>query len=307
MPKSPFAETALDPALIRQELRAELTALLRLPNERMPLQAQVLSSSRRNNTLIEEFQFESEPGLRITGWFVTPLENRSLLPTLIYLNDRGGEDIVQEPSPMESVLSSGHAICALSLRGLGLTAPRFPREGPRFNSGGLPERFAWASLSLGQPVISQRVWDIFRGIDYVAGRADVDPSQIRILGAGGAGLATMLAAALDDRLRSVLLERTLVSYASILESEDYSLSLDWILPGVLLHFDLPDVASALGPRPLWLFNPVDARGSVLTEEALGEQYKRQLDMGSAALGNLRTFIRPGQKSTEVLTQWLKQT
>jgi hypothetical protein len=271
------------------------------------LQPQVLSSSERKNIVMEEFQFQSEPGLRVTGWFMRPSENRSTGPAVLYLNDRGGEDIVAEPSSMENVLASGHAVCALSLRGLGLTAPRFPRDGPRFNGGGLSERYAWAGLSLGQPVISQRVWDIFRGIDYLAGRADVDPKQIRVLGAGGAGLAALLAVALDDRPRSLLLQQTLVSYASILESEDYSLGLEWFLPGILRHFDLPDLAATLSPRPCWILNAVDPSGSVLTRYSLREQFKRRIDMDSPALSNLRSFISPEQKSGETWMQWLKNT
>ena len=48
----------------------------------------------------------------------------------------------------------------------------------------------------------------------------------------------MMAALLDDRVRSVLVDRTLANYMSIVESESYSTHLAYFVPGILRSFDL---------------------------------------------------------------------
>lgn len=306
MRKSPLAGAGADPALMKHQVRADLTGLLALPEVRTPLQAEVLSSAPRKNVLIEEFQFESEPGLRLTGWFLRPAQNRSPRPAILYVNERV-DAVVAEPSSMEGVLASGHAVCALSLRGLGISTPRFPRGSPRTDRAGLPEDFAWMCLTMGRSVIAQRVWDVSRGLDYLRSRPDVDASQIRVLGVGGAGLAALLAVAMDDRPRSILLDRTLASYASILDSEEYSLALDWFLPGILRHCDLPDLVASLRPRPCWIVNAVDARGSVLPESSWEKQFKTRSGIEWGALEHVRATVVPQQVSAAMWKQWLQNT
>ncbi|MGH9433664.1 MAG: acetylxylan esterase, partial [Terriglobia bacterium] len=226
IPESPFRSVSADVVAVQRRIRDDLTQLLALPRQRWPLHSRILSSNPRKGMVIEEFQFESEPGVRVTGWFVAPSPEGPRRPTVLYLTRDGGDDVVAEPGSMDRLLASGHAVCAITLRGLGIATPRFPKAGPRFYSGGrnMDERFAWASLALGLPVIGQRVWDTLRAFDYLASRADVAQTQIRVLGTEGAGLVAAMAAVLDNRPRSVLVDRTLVSYASIVESEDYSLA-----------------------------------------------------------------------------------
>jgi cephalosporin-C deacetylase-like acetyl esterase len=307
LPASPFASANGDVAQIRQKVRSDLAGLLALPRDRTPLRPEVLSSVERRNLLVEEFQIESEPGVRITGWFARPTQNHAPCPTVLYLTERGGNEVVAEPSSMERAFASGHAVCALTLRGLGITAPRFPRSGPGFNDDNLADAFAWTCLALGQAVIAQRVWDVIRGIDYLAGRADVAPSQIRVLGVGSLGLAAEMALALDDRPRSLLLERTVVSYAAIMESEDYSLPLGWFLPAILRHFDLPDLAAALGPRPCWILNAVDANGSVLAQSSLREHYARRTAFDSPAFSHLKCFTVADHDVEDIRMQWLENS
>jgi hypothetical protein len=95
--------------------------------------------------------------------------------------------------------------------------------------------------------LGQRVWDILRALEYLKTRPDVDASQIRILGRGSAGLAALMAGALDESVRSVLLDRTLATYASIVDSEEYALALDWFVPDILQRFDIPDIDSRCLP------------------------------------------------------------
>ncbi|MGH9454318.1 MAG: hypothetical protein ACRD2O_10170, partial [Terriglobia bacterium] len=309
MPGSPFRDGSPDATGVRQKIRAELIQLLALPKQRSPLRPKVLSSNQRSSVMIEEFQFESEPGVRLTGWFVTPSPAGTPRPTVLYLSDDGGDDIVAEPGSMERLLASGHAVCAITLRGLGIATPRFPKAGPRFYDSGrdMTERFAWASLALGLPVIGQRVWDTLRAFDYLASRPDVVSSQIRVLGRESAGLAAVMAAGLDGRPRSVLLDQTVVSYASILESEEYSLELGWFVPGILRKFDLPDLVVALSPRPCWVLNGVDPNGGILPETSVREQYARKMSTEAFMSKSVRFLVKTERDAQDSYLQWLANT
>ncbi len=305
-PESPFRNGAQEEAAVKDNIRSELARLLALPERRTALKAKVLSLNPRKNVVIEEFQFESQPGVRVPGWFVRPSDARSPYSTVLYISDRGGNEVVAEPGSMDRVLAAGHAVCAITLRGLGITSPRLPKGGPQFYGDGrdIGERFACASLCLGRPLAGQRVWDTLRALDYLAGRPDVGASQIRILGSGGAGLAAMLAAVLDPRPQSILLERTLASFTSVVEAEDYSMKLDWFVPGILRRFDLPDLVAALSPRPCWLLNSVDPNDRVLAESAVREDYNRRVNLSSPLFQNVRFVTDPGGDGEETCLKWL---
>lgn len=309
LPESLFLNASTDVGTIQQSLHHELIKLLVLPHERLPLESKVLSSSLCKDMVIDEFQFQSQPGVRVPGWFVKPSSNSTQHPTILYLADDSGDGIVEEPSSMDRLLAAGYAVCAITPRGLGLTAPRMPKEGPNYYDSSIPldERFAWVSLVLGSPVVGQRVWDVLRSIDYLASRSDVDTSQIRILGTGSIGLAAQMAAFIDRRIRAVLLDRTLVSYASIIESSEYSLGLSWFVPGVLRRFDLPDISAALSPRPCWILNSINASGKVLSETSVREQYRRRINEKASVFKHLRFLVESEKDPQESYLAWVKNT
>jgi cephalosporin-C deacetylase-like acetyl esterase len=308
MPESPFCTAAAGVEAAKQAVRTQLAELLALPQQRAGLQSKVLSSQRCRKLAIDAFEIESEPGLRITGWFVKPLSRGPQYPTVLYLTE-DSDRLVAEPSPMEGLFDAGYAVCAVTLRGLGTAAPRFPRGGPQYYSSPreLRERFAWASLCLGQPVIGQRVGDTLRTMDYLATRPDVARSSLRLLGTGPAGLVALMAAVLDERTRSVLLSRTLLSYASLLDSEDYVTDLEWFTPGILRKFDLPDLGASLSPRPCWIVSATDPRGQPLPASAAQEHYVRRLGEGAPPLQTVRFVSQPERREEAIYLEWLAQT
>ena len=304
MEKSPLHNASMNQASTRAQVKKELTGLLALPRQKTPLQSKVRSTNPRKNVVIEEFQFESEPGMRVPGWFVRPSSMSGLGSTVLYLTDDGGDDVVAEPGSMDRLLDAGHAVCAITLRGTGLTTPRFPHGGPEYYDASvhLDERFAWTCLVMGRPVIGQRVWDTLRAVDYLVSRPDVDATQIRIVGVGSAGLAAMMAALLDDRVRSVLVDRTLASYMSIVESESYSTHLAYFVPGILRSFDLPQIAAAMSPRPCWIVNGVDANGQILSETSMRDQYTRQPSGEAVANTGVHILVEARGRSAGKLSE-----
>lgn len=296
--------TGADPSNAGEKVRTQLAKLLTLPLEKTALHAQVLSSNIRKKERIEEIQFESEPGVRIVGWLVAPQDGAAKHSCVLYISDGYADEAVGEPSPFDDILRQGHAVCAIALRGTGLSTPQPPRGGPVFyQQMHLGERFAWANLVLGNSVIGQRVWDIVRTLDYLASRPDIDASQIRVIGQEEAGLAALMAAVLDQRVRSILLTRMLVGYMSVVQSTDYSLPLDWFVPGILRYFDVPDLSAAVYPRPVWIVDAVDAPGTALTEHDVRQCYEQRIPDTSPALTKLR-IVNTSERNRETYLEWL---
>lgn len=304
LPVSPFRKNPADPSSARAQIRTRLTKLLALPSQRTPLQAQILSSNVRKMQHIEEIQYESEPGVRITGWLVAPRDGASKHPCVLYISDGYADEAVAEPSHFDGVISQGYSVCAISTRGTGLSTQRPPKGGPVFyQQMDLNERYAWANMVLGKPVIGQRVWDILRCFDYLSSRPDVDASQIKVIGQEEAGLAALMAAVLDERAQSILLTRMLVDYMSIVQSTDYSLSLEWFVPNILQHFDIPDLSVALYPRPVWILDAVDAEGNLLSEAEAHKYYSQRISEDSVALKNLKV-VESQSHNRKIYTDWL---
>src|SRR6185436_16428495 len=60
---------------------------------------------------------------------------------------------------------------------------------------------AGAALLFGQTMIGWRVWDVFRAIDYLQTRPEIDHSRLATMGISGGGTISLFSAALDERIK----------------------------------------------------------------------------------------------------------
>ena len=101
---------------------------------------------------------------------------------------------------------------------------------------------------VGKTILGMRVDDIIRAVDYLASRTDVDPNRISAQASGHLALALLHAAILDPRLKHITVTGALPSYDSLLKSPMPVDAPHDILPGVLLHYDIPDLLHLLDSR-----------------------------------------------------------
>jgi cephalosporin-C deacetylase-like acetyl esterase len=104
---------------------------------------------------------------------------------------------------------------------------------------------------VGKTLVGLRADDAIRAIDYLAARADVDPAQISAEASGHMGLVLLNAGVLDRRIRHVEVDHVLSSYRSVVDAPLPIGAPEDVIPGVLLHYDIPDLQRALGPRLKW--------------------------------------------------------
>ena len=93
-----------------------------------------------------------------------------------------------------------------------------------------------------------------------------------LVGDGPHGVIALYAAALDERLGGVAVRQTVTDYRSLAVAERYTQPFGIYAYGILREFDLPDVAGAVGPRPVLLLDPVTPLGE-LAGAAARDLYK----------------------------------
>ncbi|HVB29467.1 MAG TPA: acetylxylan esterase, partial [Terriglobia bacterium] len=308
VPANPLGSTPGSARAFRESARATLRQLLALPSKKTALDSGALSSHTRKDVHIEEIVLRSVPSVRVTGWFLKPAQTNGPFPTVLHVTEGNKNRAIEETGEMASLIRKGFAVCSVDLRGLGDSIPRLPATGPVFYRGDdIQEDYAWASFTLGKPVLGQRVWDCLRCLDYLDSRPDVDHGRIHGLGERGGAIAVLLAATLDDRLRSLLLDSPLATYRSLVESKSYSLELPWFLYGILKHFDLPDLVGSLAPRPCWLLNASSADEEPLPESKLALVYRHAIEVyqQANAESGLQLLVQSDGEMPSVLDKWLK--
>jgi cephalosporin-C deacetylase-like acetyl esterase len=123
---------------------------------------------------------------------------------------------------------------------------------------------------MGKTIVGMQIDEAIRAVDGLAARADVDTSNITIYGNGALGMVALHAAALDSRIRNVVVEDTLASYRMVLDQPLHRNISEVMIPGVLGKYDVGNLILAISPRPVTVVNPQDATGAVMS----AEQFRR---------------------------------
>jgi cephalosporin-C deacetylase-like acetyl esterase len=292
----------------QEELRRTLPKLLGFPSQKSALRKSILSKHTRQDLVIEEFEFYSEPTIRVPGWFLKPAKGGPKFGVVVMLLSSGKNHLFDELDLLGEVTQGNIALCAIDTRASGQATPRLPSAGPLFYGRAVDMAYSLVSLTGGAPLVGHRVWDFLRCLDYLDGRDDVDRSRIGVYGNGENGLEALFGAALDDRIRTVLLDRALTDFGSLVASEDYNLKVASFVFGLLQHFDLPEICSTIAPRPVWLLNPTDPNGNEVPLSQMTEKYN-EAAKAYAALKRADQFsihIEP-ERNDNVFAKWVQTT
>jgi len=125
------------------------------------------------------------------------------------------------------------------------------------------EQWSWSSLIFGRPMLGQRVTDLLAVISGIGRHPRLANAEIIVAARGQLTVPALCAAALEETIGKLYLASGLVSFRSFIEIEEYSHPFANIVPGMLLHTDLPRLASHISPRPITLAGTVDAGGRTL--------------------------------------------
>jgi len=274
----------LPPARPAGDMRTQIRELLHLSNSTGSLSPRQVIRIPRRGLQIDKVEFLSEPGIYVSSWVFMP-EKRQPDPPIVYVNEagiaadgmefEGSEASGIKPGPLEDLARRGHLVIAADLRGIGETRPSHPSP----SSGGefrhlfdVETGLAYMAWYIDRSLFGMRVQDLLRTVDYVLSRPDAQAREVRVIGKDMGALWALYAAALDPRITAAVCERGLISYRALTSVDRYLHGANVFVPGVLRHFDLPQVAAAAGGRRLALLSPVDAMKQPVDLNAAQEAY-----------------------------------
>jgi dienelactone hydrolase len=218
---------------------------------------------------MEHWVIEPEAGVPLPLVLVFPQRRpQSVLP-LALLVDELGKSAAFERGLVEHLAAAGWVVAALDYRGAGETAGTVPQIG---YGPGTPEyNLCNYSLFVGRPLAGMRVEDVRSVIDFLERQPHLERSQVALVGRGRGALVGVLAAALDVRIRWLVVEELLVSW--VFPEEFVGIGLSYFIPRVLTVADMPQLVAAAAPRPVLVLNPVDGRRRPVDVPQAGRQHE----------------------------------
>jgi len=233
---------------------------------------------------IEAWEVNSDSKVWVPAWMFLPRKNDPSKPVLIVLEPNGRNGRWHEGELYQNLAAQGYPVCVPDLRGVGDLAPEFGRGAAGYErSHQDEENYTWASLILGKPLLGQRVTDVLAVLQALSNYPALAVRKLRIAAQGKMTVPAAFAAALTPRVESLYLAAGLISYRSLVDTEDYAYPFANFIPKLLEHTDLPEVIVGLAPRPVALAGTVDATGAQVETKRIGEIYR--------AVGNVRVLER----------------
>jgi dienelactone hydrolase len=246
------------------ERQREIRRLLGLPAKVAPaklVQQKIHYLEDRLST--HKVIFETEPGVLVPGLRFKHVQPKGRL--VLYLPERGLPQDGKLPKELEDAYAKNHQeVLIVDLRGLGETSPApLPAKMPFF---GVDFKESFLAMHLNRPLLGQRVFDVL-AILGAAGRDEVE-----VFGFGLTAPVALHAAALEQSIKQVTLERSLVSWSNVAHTPASYNQLSGVVPGVLKVYDLPELAATLAPRPLTIRGSLNAALQPVAQAELDNAY-----------------------------------
>ena len=248
----------------QETLRRRLAELLGpLPEVAAPLNPRTLWVREHPLGTIEKVIFTSEPGVDVPAYVCLPHDARPPYTYFICLQGHStgmhlsiGMDFETNSLPIEvpgdrdfalGCLRRGIAALCIEQRAFG---ERREQAMPHVQFGKCHDAMVQALL-LGRTLMGERVYDVMRGLDYLALRGDADMARVGLMGNSNGGMVTLYAAALlPERVRYAMPSSCFCTFeGSLLRTHHCGCV---YIPGLFAVADLPDITGLIAPRPLVL-------------------------------------------------------
>jgi pimeloyl-ACP methyl ester carboxylesterase len=210
------------------------------------------------------------------------------------------------PWDPQALVRTRHLVMAADLRGWGESAPRHAMR-PGSTGYSVDYQSSMRALLVGKTLIGMQIDDLLCCFDYLLSRPDVDAKRISLFGKNEGGVVALLAAALEPRIEKVVSETAVFSYMAMVRSKFHERPFRLVVPGVLLDFDLPDVAAAIAPRPVWIVDPRTPTLAAASIEQVSKEYEsaRQSFTRAGKGDSLRILERiVGQPFERLYADWM---
>lgn len=212
---------------------------------------------------VEKLQFQSRPGLFVTGNLYLPKDRKpgQKFPTILYVCGHGnvvengvsyGSKVAYQYHPAWFA-AHGYVCLVLDTVELG----EIPGD-----HHGTYSRGMWWWQSRGYTPAGVELWNAIRALDYLETRPEVDAAKIGVTGRSGGGATSWWVAAADERIRVAvpvagfadLRAHLLEGVVPRFKTGVISGHCDCMYPVNTHRWDFAQVAALIAPRPLLLGN-----------------------------------------------------
>ena len=232
---------------------------IRVLGDLPPLRVQNAGAVECAGYRIEKQILEPEPGIWLPALLFRPHEITG--EPVLYLHGKGKGADAQPGGPIEQLTLAGHAVLAVDLRGLGETERADDRE-DYVGFFGASYRDACLAYMLGKSFLAMRTEDILACARFLREHTGAEPDAlVQIIAIGEAGPPALHAVALEEDLfASLVLCRSLVSWADVVRTPVTRNQLTNVIHGVLKSYDLPDLLALIPPDKVEIHEALNAAG-----------------------------------------------
>ncbi len=213
---------------------------------------------------------------------------------LLAFTDGDKSTLLRELYPLKQF----RRVSAVDLRGFGELAPA-PCSHDVKPWCSIDRALSDLILLIGQTPAGMQTQDALRAIDAALGTGNSE-EPLTLMGRGEAALAALFAGLIHPRVQRIVLDAFLVCFEDLATAENPLWQRYSYIPGVLRHFDIPELLAAQHGKTLLLINPLDAG-------------KRRMDEIAA----IRLFEKAGAatihvdfheaRTAETISEWLLDT
>jgi dienelactone hydrolase len=240
-----------DLAVLRQRLCRDIRQVTHAsaqPGSKPPV-AEIVKTETRNGYRIETLHFRPVEGPAFDGTLATP--EGAVKGRLLYLDRTSAAS-----ARIDGLVKTGWQVLAL-VPAIGSS------EDSKAAVLGDFTLLALRAMLVDRTVTGLRIDQAMAAADWLTAKSKTGP--LAIYGAGTLGPVALHTAVLDERFTLVVTDGSLAAYGLAVEAPITRNLPEIALPSVLLHYDLPDLVSALAPRRVVMIDPVDAAGRSLRQ------------------------------------------
>jgi dienelactone hydrolase len=203
----------------------------------------------------ERITYSVEADERVPAFVLLPKQGRAPYPAVLCHHQHGGQFQVGKDGPA-GLGSDVNQHYALELARRGYVTLVFDalcfneRQDPTGKlKGGDYERYqAMYRLTEGKTLQGKYVWDSRRALDYLAGRPEVDPSRMGMIGHSLGGQETLFTTAIDTRIRAAVSSCGFGSLR-VLKRDHINHNYALFVPELASRGDYGAVLALVAPRP----------------------------------------------------------
>ena len=298
-----------------------------------------IQSYTQDSILIEKGFFYSETSEKVPILVYKPISKKTQkLPVVICLHGTGGtKDAEAIKNLLSRFVKLGFMSVAIDARYHG---ERMPADKSRnYYVEAITKAWNDKQAPYEHPFFLDTVYDLWRLVDYLEQRSDVDPKRIGMMGISMGGIETWMAASVDTRIKVAVPVIAAQSFKWSLENDRWqgrartiwgahvqaakdlgdtsvnkeNITIFWkkLLPGITNEFDCPSMIRLFAPRPLLILNTEEDQncpieGARIAFEAAKNEYRSR-----KALNKLKIDVEPNEphrftaRHLEMTIEWFK--